>query len=77
MQIKPEKLKQIVRMIARTREEEIGCEKCYAEMDRFVDMLIAGKKPEEAMPLVQHHLEMCGDCHEEFEALFEALRAEN
>lgn len=73
--IDPEKIKRMVRMIAETREEEIGCEDCYREMDRFVDQVLDGKQPEEAMPLVEHHLNMCSDCRQEFEALLEALEA--
>ena len=68
-----EKLKDLVRKIAETREDEIGCEECYAELDRFVDYLLEGKNAEEVMPMVHHHLDMCRDCHEEFEALLSAL----
>lgn len=73
--INSEKLKKLVRMIAETRDEEIGCEECYHELDKFVDQLLDGKHPEEAMPLVEHHLNMCGDCRQEFKALLEALEA--
>ena len=73
--LNPEKLKKIVRMIAETRDEELNCDGCFAEMNRFVDLLIEGKRPEEAMPLMQHHLDMCGECHEEFEALFAAIES--
>ena len=69
-----EKLKMMVRMIARTRDEEIGCEDCFAQLDRFVDQLLDGKHPEEAMPLVEHHLNICNDCKEEFQALLDALQ---
>lgn len=70
-----EKLKQMVRMIANTRDKEIGCADCYAQLDLFVDQLLDGKHPEDAMPLVEHHLQMCGDCREEFQALLDALQA--
>jgi len=73
--VNPEKLKKILRIIAETRDEELNCDRCFTEMNRFVDLLIEGKKPEEAMPLMKHHLDMCGECHEEFEALFAAIRA--
>ena len=63
-------------MIAETREEEIGCVECFAQMDKFVDQLLEGKHPEEAMPLVEHHLNMCKDCQEEFQALLDALKAD-
>ncbi len=59
-----------------TREEEIGCDECFEQLDRFVEMELSGLNVAEAMPLVQDHLEKCGDCREEFEALLEALRAE-
>ncbi len=72
--IDTEKLKMMVRMIAETREEEIGCVDCYAQLDLFVDQLLEGKHPEEAMPLVEHHLNMCNDCQEEFKALLDALQ---
>ena len=43
--------------------------------DRFAEMVLDGKPAAEAMPLVQDHLDRCGDCHEEFDALLAALRA--
>ena len=73
--LNPEKLKNLVRKIADTRDVELDCDRCFAEMNRFVDLLIEGKEPEEAVPLMQHHLELCGECHEEFEALLAAIKA--
>ena len=69
------KLKRLIRGIATTRPDEIGCDECFEQLDRFVETVLAGKDAAEAMPLVQDHLERCGDCHEEFEALLSALRA--
>jgi predicted anti-sigma-YlaC factor YlaD len=57
-----------------TRPDEIGCEEWFRQMDRFVELKLAGKNPAEAMPLVQDHLERCNDCRAEFEALLAALR---
>jgi hypothetical protein len=68
-------LKQMVRGIITTRPDEIGCDECFEQLDRFVEMKLAGKNAAEAMPLVQDHLERCNDCREEFEALLVALRA--
>jgi len=69
----PETLKRMVQGIAITHPHEIGCEECFQQLDQFVDMKLAGKNAAEAMPLVQDHLERCGDCREEFEALLAAL----
>ena len=67
--------KAVVREIAETRDREIGCDECFEELDRFVTIQLSGLDTAEAMPLVQDHLQMCGECHEEFEALLTALRA--
>jgi len=72
----PETLKRMVRGIVTTRPDEIGCDDCFQQLDQFVEMTLAGKKATEAMPLVQDHLERCGDCREEFEALLAALRGQ-
>ena len=71
----PEMLKQIVRGIVSTRPDEIGCGECFEQVDRFTEMVLDGKDAAEALPLVEEHLNRCGDCREEFEALLEALRA--
>ena len=67
-------LKGMVRAILSTRPDEIGCEECFDQLDRFVEMTLAGKNPAAAMPLVQDHLQRCADCREEYEALMAALR---
>jgi hypothetical protein len=74
MNLEPETLKRMVRNVLSTRPDEIGCDECFEQLDRFVEMTLAGKNAAEAMPLVQDHLERCRDCREEFEALLEALR---
>jgi hypothetical protein len=70
-----EAVKRIARGVASTRPDEISCDECYEQMDRFVETTLAGKNAAEAMPLVQDHLNRCRDCREEFEALLAALRA--
>jgi len=67
-------LKKIVRAISDTRSDEIACNECFRELDRFVDLELAGKSAEEALPLVKHHLDHCMLCREEYEALLEALK---
>jgi hypothetical protein len=74
-QLEPSVLKRIVRQVINTRPDEIGCDECFGQLDRFAEMTLAGKKAAEAMPLVQDHLDRCDDCREEFEALLAVLRA--
>lgn len=70
-----EKVEMLVRSVLTTKEEELGCSECFAVLDRFLELRMEGKEAEEIMPMVQDHLERCGDCHEEYEAILEALRA--
>ncbi len=65
----------LIREIAEVREEEIGCDECFEQVDRFIEMKLSGLDAARAMPLVQEHLEICGECREEYEALLTALRA--
>jgi hypothetical protein len=69
-----QELRRLVRGIATARPEEIGCNKCFEQLDCFVELILAGRSAAEAMPLVQDHLDRCRDCREEFEALLAALR---
>jgi hypothetical protein len=75
MKLELETLKKMVREVITTRPDEIGCDECFEQLDRFAEMTLAGKEITEATPLVQDHVERCEDCHEEFEALLAVLRA--
>jgi predicted anti-sigma-YlaC factor YlaD len=58
-----------------THQHELTCGECFNEVDRFAEMELTGKNAAEAMPLVKEHLERCGNCREEYEALLAALKA--
>ena len=67
-------LEKLVRVALETGEQELGCDECLDQVDSFVELELAGLDAAAAMPLVQNHLQKCGDCREEFEALLLALR---
>lgn len=75
MKLTTDTLKRIVRAVVTTHDDEIGCEECFHELDRFAEMKLAGKDAAEAMPLVQDHLEHCENCRQEYEALLDAIKA--
>lgn len=68
-------LREIVRGIVTTHANEIDCHSCFKDLDRLAELQLTGKSPTKAMRLVQDHLDRCRDCREEFEALFNTLRA--
>jgi hypothetical protein len=71
----PDALKAMVRGIVNTRPDELGCDECFEQVDRFTDMVLAGVDAAEALPLVEDHLNRCRECREEFEALLTAVRS--
>ena len=50
-------------------EPEIGCDECFAELDRFVELEVAGADADAAVPGLRAHLDGCAACREEYESL--------
>jgi predicted anti-sigma-YlaC factor YlaD len=75
MKLTKEIVRKMMRSIHLTHQHELTCGECFNEVDRFAEMELTGMNAVEAMPLVQEHLERCGYCREEYEALLTALRA--
>ncbi|HXV57877.1 MAG TPA: hypothetical protein VD704_08415 [Gaiellaceae bacterium] len=48
---------------------EIGCDACFEELDRFVELELAGGAADAAVPGLRAHLEGCPACREEYESL--------
>ncbi|RME88563.1 MAG: hypothetical protein D6770_06705 [Anaerolineae bacterium] len=68
-----EMLRRLLQAVERTREVEYSCEDVYRVLDEYAERLQRGEDAARLMPLVRHHLEMCPDCREEFEALLRVL----
>jgi hypothetical protein len=74
MMLKRGDLVKLVRVVAETRETEIGCDECFERLDGFAEAELSGVEASTAMPLVGDHLQKCEDCRSKFEALLTALR---
>jgi len=72
----PEAMAKILRKLEMTRDKEIPCDEVLAVLDQFAEIELRGEQAERIMPLVKHHMEMCPDCREEYEALMRILHAE-
>ncbi|CAN5885378.1 hypothetical protein BH23PLA1_BH23PLA1_41370 [soil metagenome] len=70
-----QKLAGMLGMIRATLDEELDCDGCFEQLDRFAEMKLAGTAAEDALPLVESHLETCPCCREEFAMLLDGLRA--
>lgn len=69
-------LKSLLEQISNTKDVELPCDDVFKLMDEFADAVARGEDTTELMPLVQHHLDICRDCLEEYEALLKILEVE-
>lgn len=50
---------------------EMTCEECFAALDRYVELELAGRDAAALLPELQAHLEGCPACREEHDLLLE------
>jgi hypothetical protein len=48
---------------------EIGCDACFDLLDRYVELELAGRDTETALPGFKAHLDGCPACREDYESL--------
>ena len=48
---------------------EVGCDECFDQLDRFVELELAGTDVDAALPGLRAHLDGCPACREEHESL--------
>ena len=48
---------------------DIGCDACFDELDRYVELELAGADAEAAVPGMRAHLEGCPACADEHDSL--------
>jgi anti-sigma factor RsiW len=48
---------------------EVGCDECFAELDRYVELELEGKDADALIPGLRAHLAGCPACREEHESL--------
>lgn len=72
--IEVQAMKRLLRSLANINPDEIGCDDCFEVVDQFVELELAGKDADEALPLVKDHLNRCDACLEEYRALYQAVK---
>ena len=55
---------------------EVGCDACFDELDRYVELELAGEDADAAIPGLRAHLAGCPACREEYESLLALVRGE-
>jgi hypothetical protein len=53
---------------------ELSCEECFEQLDRYVELELAGADAESRVPGMRAHLQGCSACAEDHESLQTLLR---
>ena len=62
-------LKQALGRLLGPSGQEVGCDECFEQLDRYVELEIAGVDADGAIPGLRAHLDGCPACREEHESL--------
>jgi len=62
-------LKQALGRLLGPADPEVGCEECFDELDRYVELELAGLDADAAIPGLRAHLDGCPACREEHASL--------
>ena len=74
MTLSKKEIEGLMRLVGLTKDEEINCEQCLSLVAEFAEQKLAGKSVSEGLQAVEHHLNVCPECREEYEALQQVLK---
>ena len=69
-----DRLERLLRLVARTEDEELSCTGCFELLPQYADLEVAGADPDARIPHSRQHLVQCVVCREEYETLRELAR---
>ena len=72
--MEPRDLNDVVGRLLGPAGPEIGCDACFEELDRYVELAVAGEDADAAVPGLRPHLEGCPACREEHDSLLALIR---
>jgi hypothetical protein len=62
-------LKQALGRLLGPSGPEVGCDACFDQLDRYVELELAGADVDTVLPGLRAHLDGCPACREEHESL--------
>lgn len=63
----------LIKRLVITRDEELSCDEVFALVDQYAEANQRGEDVASLKPLIRHHLDMCRECDEEYQALLRVL----
>lgn len=73
MSLSSEQIKTLIGLVATAKDDPLDCDGCLEQIAEFAESHLAGRSLSAAQQSVRVHLESCGCCKDEFEALLAAL----
>jgi hypothetical protein len=58
-------------------EPELSCEECFEQLDRYVDLELAGRDADAGVPGMRGHLSACPACQEDHASLRDFVRLQD
>lgn len=62
-------LREALESLLGPRGPEVGCDECFDQIDRYVELELAGEDVDAAFPGLRAHLAGCPACREEHDSL--------
>jgi hypothetical protein len=62
-------VKQLLGRLLGPAGPEVGCDECFDQLDRYVELELQGRDADAALPGLAAHLQGCPACREEYESL--------
>ena len=69
MSTEPDPRSEALRRLLGPAGPELTCDECFEELDRYVELEVAGADADAAIPGLRAHLVGCPACREEHESL--------
>lgn len=62
-----------LRVLEDEPSEEMTCAEIYEKLDEYVECEVGCHDAAHVMPTIRHHLDICSECCEEYEALLDVV----
>ena len=67
--------RQLIAALLGPGEPELTCDECFEQLDRYVDLQLAGADAARAIPGMRAHLSGCPACRDDHDSLLDFVRA--
>ena len=68
--------RKLLRTLLGPEGPELSCEECFEQLDRYVELELAGSNADDVIPGMRAHLKGCPACHEDHISLRSFARKE-